>query len=77
MSESTEDLFNKALEVATRYLEAAMAENAELRPYVAVAMIGAAVDVAVEETGHDDVIEMLRDIAQQVEDDEGDEEDQE
>ncbi|WP_207480800.1 hypothetical protein [Arenibaculum pallidiluteum] len=60
-------LFEKALEVAEKHLDMAVSEGGPLGPYVAIAMIEAAVNRAVEETSHDDVIGMLRDLAQQIE----------
>jgi hypothetical protein len=52
-----------------------MKEGGPLSSYVAVAMIEAAVNQAVEETSHEDVVDMLRDLASQIEQDaeEGDE----
>jgi len=46
-----------------------------LGPYVAVAMIEAAVNTAVDETSHEDVVDMLRDLANQIEEDAENEED--
>ncbi|WP_029013654.1 hypothetical protein [Niveispirillum irakense] len=81
MSEPTntsaaEQLFDKALDMAEKHLEAAMKEGGALSGYVAIAMIEAAVNQAVEETSHTDVADMLRDLADQIEADaeEGDEE---
>jgi hypothetical protein len=62
-------LFEKALDVAEKHLEAAISEGGALGPYVAIAMIEAAVNRAVEETSHEDVIGMLRDLAEQIEND--------
>lgn len=81
MSEPTntsaaEQLFDKALDLAEKHLEAAMKEGGALSGYVAIAMIEAAVNQAVEETSHTDVADMLRDLADQIEADaeEGEEE---
>ncbi|CAK0767296.1 DUF2267 domain-containing protein [Azospirillaceae bacterium] len=60
-------LFEKALEIAEKHLEKAINEGGPLGPYVAVAMIEAAVNQAVEETSHEDVVDMLRDLADQIE----------
>ena len=70
-----EAMFDKALDLAEKHLEAAMNEGGPLSSYVAVAMIEAAVNQAVEETSHEDVVDMLRDLASQIEQDaeEGDE----
>ncbi|MFV3075089.1 hypothetical protein [Niveispirillum fermenti] len=74
---TAEQLFDKALDVAEKHLEAAMKEGGALSGYVAIAMIEAAVNQAVEETSHEDVADMLRDLADQIEADaeEGSEED--
>jgi len=72
MSESTntsaaEQLFDKALDIAEKHLESAMKEGGPLSAYVAVAMIEVAVNQAVDETSHEDVVDMLRDLADQIE----------
>ena len=70
-----EAMFDKALDIAEKHLAEAMKEGGPLSSYVAVAMIEAAVNQAVEETSHEDVVDMLRDLASQIEQDaqEGDE----
>ncbi|HSK41451.1 MAG TPA: hypothetical protein VK943_16925 [Arenibaculum sp.] len=60
-------MFDKALEVAEKHLGNAMKEGGAMSAYVAVAMIEVAVNQAVEETSHEDVIGMLRDLADQIE----------
>lgn len=64
---TTEALFEKALDIAERHLDLAMQEGKALSAYVAVAMIEAAVNQAVEVTGHGDIADMLRDLAAQIE----------
>lgn len=64
---AAEQLFDKALDLAEKHLEAAMKEGGALSGYVAIAMIEAAVNQAVEETSHEDVADMLRDLADQIE----------
>ncbi|EWY36130.1 hypothetical protein N825_29685 [Skermanella stibiiresistens SB22] len=64
-----EAMFDKALDLAEKHLQAAMREGGPLSSYVAVAMIEAAVNQAVEETSHEDVVDMLRDLATQIEQD--------
>jgi len=64
---TAEQLFDKALDLAEKHLEAAMKEGGPLSTYVAVAMIEVAVNQAVEETSHEDVADMLRDLADQIE----------
>jgi len=74
-NQTAEALFDKALSIAEKHLEMAVKEGGPLGPYVAVAMIEAAVNVAVDETSHEDVVDMLRDLASQIEQDaESDEE---
>ncbi len=71
MSESTdtaEALFDRALEIARRHLAAAQSEAGRLAPYVAAAMIEVAIDAAVDTQSHEDVVDMLRDLARQIED---------
>lgn len=72
-----EAMFDKALDIAEKHLEAAIAEGGVLGPYVAVAMIEAAVNAAVEETSHEDVVDMLRDLAAQIEADTDEDDDDE
>ena len=66
-STSAEAMFEKALDIAEKHLEKAIADGGPLGSYVAVAMIEAAVNVAVDETSHEDVVDMLRDLANQIE----------
>ncbi len=66
---SAEALFEKALEVADKHLDAAVTEGGAIAPYVAVAMIEAAVNRAVDAVGHEDILDMLRDLAAQIESD--------
>lgn len=72
---AAEQLFDKALDIAEKHLEAAQKEAGPLSAYVAVAMIEVAVNQAVEETSHADVVDMLRDLANQIEEDAEEEED--
>ena len=65
--DETEQLFDKALDVAETHLENALKESGELAPYVAVAMIEAAVNQAVDMTSAEDVVSMLRDLTAQIE----------
>lgn len=60
-------MFDKALDIAEKHLNEAMKEGGPLSAYVAVAMIEAAVNQSVEQTSHEDVIGMLRDLADQIE----------
>lgn len=70
MSEaSAEALFDQALAIADRHLDAALDEAGPLADYVAVAMVEAAVNAAVEAAGHEDIAKVLRDLADQIEKD--------
>ncbi|WP_119679985.1 hypothetical protein [Indioceanicola profundi] len=71
---AAEQLFDKALDIAEKHLEAAMKEAGPLSAYVSVAMIEVAVNQAVDETSHTDVVDMLRDLANQIEQDADEEE---
>ncbi|MBI3419653.1 MAG: hypothetical protein HY053_05935 [Proteobacteria bacterium] len=66
---SGEALFEQALATAEKHLTAALTEAGPLAPYVAVAMIEAAVNRGVDVAGHADIVDMLRDLAGQIEDD--------
>ncbi len=66
-AQTAEALFEKALELSEKHLGAAMEEGGMLADYVAVAMIEAAVNRAVDLTSHGDIIDMLRDLATQIE----------
>lgn len=70
--EDTEELFEKALDIADTHLEAALTEAGPLAPYVAVAMVEAAVNRAVDATSGDDVISILQDLITQIENDQND-----
>lgn len=74
---SAEALFEKALEIADKHLDAAATSAGPLADYVVVAMIEAAVNRAVDVAGHDDIVDMLRDLASQIEADAGADEDEE
>ncbi len=81
--QGAEALFDQALEVADKHLDEALKEGGALADYVTVAMIEAAVNRAVDVAGHEDIAEMLRDLANQIEadmdsdgDDEEDDEDE-
>jgi dihydroxyacetone kinase DhaKLM complex PTS-EIIA-like component DhaM len=73
---TAEDLFDQALAIADKHLDAALEEAGPLSDYVAVAMVEAAVNAAVEAAGNEDIAKVLRDLADQIEKDaaEGDEE---
>ncbi len=61
--------FEQALNIAEKHLQAALTEQPDNADYIAVAMIEAAVNQAVAVIGPLDVSEMLRDLANQIEQD--------
>lgn len=73
--QNAEIMFDKALEVADKHLDAAIKDSGPLGDYVTVAMIEAAVNRAVDVAGHEDIADMLRDLASQIESDMNSEED--
>ncbi len=75
-NQTAEAMFDKALSVAEKHLMEAVKEGGPLGSYVAIAMIEASVNAAVEAASHEDVVEMLRDLADQIEAD-AEEEDEE
>jgi hypothetical protein len=72
---TAEAMFEKALDVAEKHLQNAVREGGALGPYVSIAMIEAAVNTAVEHASNADIADMLRDLAEQIEND-ADEEDE-
>lgn len=74
--DAMEQMFEKALDISEKHLESALREDADLAPYVAVAMIEAAVNQAVEMTSPEDVTSILQDLIAQIEN-EGDGDDEE
>lgn len=59
--------FEQALEIAEKHLDKAISEAGQLGPFVAIAMIEAAVNAALDQAADEDVIDMLRDLADQIE----------
>ena len=68
-NDETEELFEKALVIAEKHLDAACEESGDLADYVAVAMIEVAVNQAIDVAGHEDIVSVLRDLADQIEQD--------
>lgn len=66
-AEDSASVYEKALDIAEKHLDRALDEGGEIAPYVAVAMIEAAVNAAVDETSPEDIVEMLRDLIEQIE----------
>lgn len=80
----SEALFDKALALAESTLDKAASDAGEIGDYLTLAMIEAAVNRAVDIAGPEDIADMLRDLAEQIEngemdedeDDDSDEEDE-
>jgi dihydroxyacetone kinase DhaKLM complex PTS-EIIA-like component DhaM len=66
---NAEDMFDQALAIADKHLDAALDEAGPLADYVAVAMVEAAVNAAVDAAGHEDIAKVLRELADQIEKD--------
>ncbi len=64
-----DEKFELAFEIADKHLKLAMAEGGILCTYVTMAMIEAAVNSGVDQASHNDVIGLLRELANQVEED--------
>jgi len=69
----TGEMFEKALDIADESLEKALVQAGPLAPYVAVAMIEAAVNRAVDMTSSEDVLAIMQDLMAQIESDLSDE----
>jgi hypothetical protein len=63
-------LYDKAADIAEKHLAAALEEADEIEYLVAVMMIEASVNMAVELTSRDDIIKLLKDLVVQIESDE-------
>jgi hypothetical protein len=68
-----EALYDKAADIAEKHLEAALTEGNGVEYLVAVMMVEAAVNTAVELTSRDDIIRLLKDLVEQIESDTDDE----
>jgi hypothetical protein len=62
-------LYDKAAAIAERHLEAALDEAGELEHLVAIMMLEASVNAAVDLTSKGDIVGLLRDLADQIEKD--------
>jgi len=65
-----EAMYDKAADIAGKHLNAALDEGGPLEYLVAVMMVEAAVNAAVEATSRDDIIRLLKDLVEQIESDE-------
>lgn len=68
-NDASEQLFEQALTIAEKHLDAALDDAGDLADYVSVAMIEVAVNQAIDVAGHEDIIAVLRDLADQIEQD--------
>jgi hypothetical protein len=64
-----EALYDKAGEIAERHFRAALEEGGAVDYLVAVMMIEIAVNAAADATSPEDVLRLLKDLAQQIEQD--------
>jgi hypothetical protein len=67
-------LYDKAADLAEKHLTAALEEGTQIEYLVAVMMIEASVNTAVELTSGEDIVKLLKDLAAQIEQDLADEE---
>lgn len=64
-----EAMYDKAADIAGKHLNAALDEGGSLEYLVAVMMVEASVNAAVEATSRDDIIRLLKDLIEQIESD--------
>lgn len=67
--EDSEALLDRAIELADRHFNQAIAESGDLAAYVSIAMIEVAANAAVDALGSEDAAALLRDLAEQIEGD--------
>ncbi len=65
----SEELYDKAADIAEKHLGAAIEEGGDIEYLVAVMMVEASVNTAVELTSRDDIIRLLKDLVEQIESD--------
>jgi enamine deaminase RidA (YjgF/YER057c/UK114 family) len=71
-----DEMYDQAAEIAAKHLDAALEEGGPLRNMVAIMMLEAAVNAAIDATSREDILIRLEDLVSQIEeDDEIDEED--
>ena len=68
-----EVMYDKAADIAGKHLNAALDEGGPLEYLVAVMMVEAAVNAAVEATSREDIVRLLKDLIEQIESDEAEE----
>ncbi|HVJ55785.1 MAG TPA: hypothetical protein VM689_25205 [Aliidongia sp.] len=65
-----DEMYDQAAEIAAKHLNAALDEGGPLENLVAIMMVEAAVNAAVDATSREDVVRLLEDLVSQIEDDE-------
>ena len=73
-NDDMEAMYDKAADIAGKHLNAALDEGGPLEYLVAVMMVEAAVNSAVEATSREDIVRLLKDLIEQIESDETEEE---
>ena len=63
----SDEFYDKAADIAEKHLTAALDEAAQMEYLVAVMMIEASVNAAVELTSRDDIVRLLQDLTHQIE----------
>jgi hypothetical protein len=72
-NDDMEAMYDKAADIAGKHLNAALDEGGPLEYLVAVMMVEASVNAAVEATSRDDIVRLLKDLIEQIESDEAEE----
>jgi hypothetical protein len=72
-NDDMEAMYDKAADIAGKHLNAALDEGGPLEYLVAVMMVEASVNAAVEATSREDIIRLLKDLIEQIESDEAEE----
>jgi len=65
--EAMDAMYDKASDIAEKYLALALEEAGAMGYLTAVMMVEAAVNAAVETTSHEDVVRLLKDLMAQIE----------
>jgi len=69
-NDDMEAMYDKAADIAGKHLNAALDEGGPLEYLVAVMMVEASVNAAVEATSREDIVRLLKDLIEQIESDE-------
>jgi pantothenate kinase len=72
-NDDMEVMYDKAADIAGKHLNAALDEGGPLEYLVAVMMVEASVNAAVEATSREDIIRLLKDLIEQIESDDAEE----